>query len=377
MLLDEDMVRRRLDPVVPAKQGGAPSITLVRRRIGPLQGWLKQWLRIPDPALVSPHVLRLEVVMRQDPYEILGVKQDASQKDIRNAFRKLAKKYHPDLNPADQKAEDIFKEISAANEILGDEEKRARFDRGEIDINGVERAPFQQHREYAGTNGGEAFVDEGGFSQFGGFEDIFASFMSRRGDSDPNASQFHGQFGGAQFRSKGADVHYTMEVSFLDAINGTTAPVLLGAGTSLDVKIPAGTRDGQVLRLRGKGGRATKNGRDGDALIEIRVRLHPFFKREGDDIRVEVPITIREAVLGGKIKVPTPAGYLNVTLKPYTNTGTTLRLKGKGVTKNVGAGDLLATVKIVLPEKPDPELTALFERWPVKSNEDPRKHLNL
>ncbi|MBB4347282.1 MULTISPECIES: DnaJ C-terminal domain-containing protein [Rhizobiaceae] len=310
--------------------------------------------------------------MRQNPYEILGVKQDASQKDIQSAFRKLAKKYHPDLNPGDQKAEDIFKEISAANEILGDEEKRARFDRGEIDINGVERAPFQQHREYAGANGGEAFFDEGGFSQFGGFEDIFESFMSRRG------GQTGSQFGGGQFRSKGADVHYTMEVPFLDAINGTTAPVSFGTGSSLDVKIPAGTRDGQVLRLRGKGGKGAPKGQDGDALIEIKIKPHPFFKRDGDDIRVEIPITIREAVLGGKIKVPTPGGYLNVTLKPNTNTGTTLRLKGKGAPKPSGGyGDLLATVKIVLSEKPDPDLAALMENLPEKPNEDPRKHLNL
>ncbi len=311
--------------------------------------------------------------MRQDPYEILGVKQDVSQKDIQNAFRKLAKKYHPDLNPGDRKAEEIFKEISAANEILGDEDKRARFDRGEIDINGVERPSFQQHRQYAGANGGETFFDEGGFSQFGGFEDIFASFMSRRGDH-PNASHF----GGGQSRSKGADVHYTMEVSFLDAINGTTASVSLGPGSSLDVKIPAGTRDGQVLRLRGKGGKAATKGQDGDALIEIRVKSHAFFKRDGDDIRVEVPITIREAVLGGKIKVPTAGGYLNVTLKPHTNTGTTLRLKGKGAPKTGGDhGDLLATVKIVLPETPDPDLTTLMEQWSETSIANPRKNLNL
>ncbi len=312
--------------------------------------------------------------MRQDPYEILGVRQTASQKDIQSAFRKLAKKYHPDLNPGERKAEEIFKEISTANEILGDEKKRARFDRGEIDINGTERAPFQQHREYAGANGGDAFFDKGGFSQFGGFEDIFASFMSNRGGGDAQASRF----GNAQSRTKGADIHYTLEISFLDAINGTTAPVSLGTGTALDVKIPAGTRDGQVLRLRGKGGKGAVPGQNGDALIEIKVKSHPFFKRDGDDIRVDIPVSIREAVLGGKIKVPTPGGYLSVTLKPHTNTGTTLRLKGKGAPKTGGGqGDLLATVKIVLPEQPDPELTARLESWPENATEDPRKHLNL
>ncbi|AYD01583.1 DnaJ C-terminal domain-containing protein [Neorhizobium sp. NCHU2750] len=320
--------------------------------------------------------------MRQDPYEILGVKQDASQKDIQSAFRKLAKKYHPDLNPGDRKAEEIFKEISAANEILGDGDKRARFDRGEIDINGVERAPSQNYREYAGAGqhgapGAEdAFFDEGGFSQFGGFEDIFASFMSRRGGG--NASQFGGgPFGGAHFRAAGADAHYTMEVAFLDAINGTTASVSLGPGSSLDVKIPAGTRDGQTLRLRGKGGKGPAKGQDGDAMIEIRVKPHAFFRRDGDDIRVEVPITIREAVLGGKVKVPTPGGYVNMNLKPNTNSGTVLRLKGKGAPKAGGHGDVLVTLKIVLPEKPDAELTRMMESWPEDAAGNPRRTLTL
>jgi DnaJ-class molecular chaperone len=328
--------------------------------------------------VVAIRVLRLEVMMRQDPYEILGVKQGASQKDIQSAFRKLAKKYHPDLNPSDRKSEEIFKEISAANEILGDADKRARFDRGEIDINGTERAPFHQHREYAGAGpkGGNAFFDEGGFSQFGGFDDIFSSFMSRRGG--PTAGQSGGPFGGSQSRSADADVRYTLEVGFLDAINGTTAPVSLSPGTSLEVKIPAGTRDGQVLRLRGKGAKAGFKGKDGDALIEIRVMPHAFFKRDCDDIRVEVPITIREAVLGGKVKVPTPAGYLNVNLKPNTNTGAVLRLKGKGAPKSGGEhGDLLVTVKIVLPEKPDADLTRFMEDWPETSAGNPRAHLNL
>jgi DnaJ-class molecular chaperone len=319
--------------------------------------------------------------MRQDPYEILGVKQGASQKDVQSAFRKLAKKYHPDLNPGDGKAEDVFKEISAANEILGDEDKRARFDRGEIDINGVERPPFQQRREYAGADREDAFFGEGGFSQFGGFDDIFASFMSRRGGGDgPQSGGFQSggfQSGGSRFGG-GGDARYTMEIGFLDAINGTTAGVSLGTGSSLDVKIPAGTRDGQVLRLRGKGEKGAAKGRDGDALIEVRVKPHPFFKRDGDDIRVEVPITIREAVLGGKVKVPTPAGYVNLNLKPDTNTGYVLRLKGKGAPKDgAGHGDVLVSVRIVLPEKPDADLARFMETWPEDAAGDPRRHLKL
>jgi DnaJ-class molecular chaperone len=320
-------------------------------------------------------------MMRQDPYEILGVKRDASQKDIQSAFRKLAKKHHPDLNPGDKKAEDLFKEISAANEILGDEKKRGRFDRGEIDINGTERAPFH-HREYAGADmGEEVYFDEADFArhfggqkfgadQFGGFEDIFASFMSRRGGG---ASQFH-----SQAASKGADVHYKMEIDFLDAVNGTTTSVSLAPGAGLDVRIPAGTKDGQVLRLRGKGGKAPGNVPDGDALIEVRVKPHPFFVRDGDNIRVEVPITIREAVLGGKVKVPTPTGYVNLTLKPHTDTGTVLRVKGKGVAKTGGThGDLLVTTKIVLPQQPDPELNRFMESLPETATDDPRGYLKL
>jgi DnaJ-class molecular chaperone len=303
--------------------------------------------------------------MRQDPYEILGVKRDASKKDIQSAFRKLAKKYHPDLNPGDSGAENRFREASAAHEILSDDGKRARFDRGEIDIEGNERAPFAGGRQYAhaGAAGEDAYFGDGDFSRFGGFDDIFASFMSRRGD-------------GTQSRGRGQDIHYSMEVGFLDAINGTTTTVGLGDGTTLDVKIPAGTRNGQTLRLRGKGGRGGNV--SGDALIEIRVKPHPFFTVDGDDIRVELPVSLKEAVLGGKIRVPTPGGYVSLTLKPHTDNGVTLRIRGKGLPKTGGAsGDVLVTIRIVLPTKPDPELTRIMESWTPEASDDPRKHLRL
>lgn len=306
--------------------------------------------------------------MRQDPYEILGVKPDASQKEIQSAFRRLAKKFHPDLNPGDADAENHFKEASLAHEILGDDDKRARFDRGEIDINGVERAPFQGNRQYAyaGADGNDRQFHDQGFADIGGFEDIFASFMSRRGGS------------ASPFADRGADAHYTMEIDFLDAINGATKTVSLAPGAGLDVRIPAGTRDGQILRLRGKGTKSRDKGADGDAMIEIRVKPHPFFTRENDNIRVEIPVSIREAVLGGKVKVPTPTGYVNLSLKPDTNSGTVMRVKGKGIVKAGGGhGDLLATIKIVLPERPDADLTRLMESWPESAAGDPRKHLRL
>lgn len=308
--------------------------------------------------------------MRTDPYDILGVKRDATQKDIQSAFRKLAKKHHPDLNPGDQKAEALFKEISAANELLGDADKRRRFDRGEIDINGEERAPRYQ-RQHAGAGAGQsagqadaAFFDHG-FSDIGGFEDIFASFMSRRGD--PQGP-----------RGRGADMHFSMEIDFLDAVNGKTVPVAMPEGGSLDVKIPPGTRDGQTLRLRGKGTPGGASGPAGDALIEIRVRPHRFFTRDGDDIRLDLPVSVREAVLGGKVRVPTPGGEVQLTLKPHSNTGSVLRLKGKGVRKPDGnQGDLYVRLQIVLPEAPDADLTAFFESHEPAVNDDPRRKMMI
>lgn len=303
--------------------------------------------------------------MRTDPYEILGVSRSASQKDVQAAFRKLAKKHHPDLNPGDAKAEALFKEITAANEILGDEDKRARFDRGEIDINGVEQAPRYHYSRAGAGDAAGGFHDEAAFADIGGFEDLFASFMSRRG-------------GGQEFRSRGSDLQFSMEVDFLEAVNGSTKTVTLPDGKALDVKIPAGMRDGQTLRLRGKGSPGFGSGTAGDALIEVRVKPHRFFTRDGDDIRLDLPVTIAEAVLGGKVKVPTPTGSVQVALKPHSDSGTVLRLRGKGVPKRHGGhGDMLVTLRIVLPQTPDPDLTAFLEGWSGRNATDPRKHMAL
>ena len=262
--------------------------------------------------------------MSQDPYELLGVKRDATQKDIQSAFRKLAKKLHPDLNPGDKKAEERFKEISTAYEILSDEEKRGRFDRGEIDITGAERAQRNYYRDYASKSGpGDPYHNSAGFADFGDADDIFANFFSRRA-------------GGGQNHGRGRDRQFSMEVDFLEAANGTRTEVKLPNGPALDVQIPPGTRDGQTLRLRGKGEPGIGGGPAGDALIEIRVRPHRFFTRDGDDIRLELPISLSEAVLGGKVRVPTPSGAVNLTLPPHSNSGKVLRLKGKGVAKPGG-----------------------------------------
>ncbi|MDL2404363.1 J domain-containing protein [Rhizobium calliandrae] len=299
--------------------------------------------------------------MSRDPYDILGVKRDAPQKDIQSAYRRLAKKLHPDLNPGDKQAEDKFKEVSAAYGILGDEDKRGRFDRGEIDSSGAEQPPRSYYRDYATTEGQRGpYRNAGGFADFGDADDILSSFFSRRSRG--------------QSEMQGQDRHYSMEVDFLDAINGAKKQISLPDGPALDVQIPPGTRDGQTLRLRGKGDPGFGGGAHGDALIEIRVRPHRFFVRDGDDIRLELPISLAEAVLGGKIRVPTPSGPVTVTLQPNSNTGKVLRLKGKGVPKRgKESGDAYVSLKIVLPDAPDAELANFVSEWRAGKAHDPRK----
>lgn len=299
-----------------------------------------------------------------DPYELLGVKRDASQKEIQAAYRRRAKKSHPDLNPGNKLAEQDFKDLSAAYEILRDEEKRDRFDRGEINATGAEKPQRRYYRDFAdaGTDPG-AYENSAGFADLGA-DDIFTQFFSQRGRKD--------------FRTRGADVRYSMEIDFLDAVNGGTRQVTLPHGKALDIRIPPGARDGQTLRLRGKGGAGEGGAQTGDALIELHVRVHPFYRREGDDIRFDLPISLTEAVLGGKIRVPTPAGPVVANVPENSSSGRTLRLKGKGVARrNGGRGDVFATLKIVLPEKPDPDLKAFVTGWTAGKSYNPRQAMGV
>jgi DnaJ-class molecular chaperone len=286
-----------------------------------------------------------------DPYRTLGVKRDASQEDIQKAYRRLAKKLHPDLNPGNKKAEEEFKDVSAAYDLLGDPDKRARFDRGEIDASGAERAPHGFYRDYSERGGtSNPYTSDAGFADFAGDEDIFA--------------QFFGRGGRANFRMRGQDSVYRLDLDFLDAINGGKRQVTLPDGEALDVAIPPGTHDGQILRLRGKGRPGIGGGTAGDALIEIQVRPHPVFIRKGDDIYIELPISLKEAVLGGKARAPTPSGPVSVNIPKWSNTGSVLRLRGKGVPRPDGShGDEYVTLKIMLPEKPDPELERFVASW--------------
>jgi DnaJ-class molecular chaperone len=307
--------------------------------------------------------------MAEDLYSILGVAKTASAEDITKAYRKLAKKLHPDLNPGDKAAEETFKEITAAYDILGDAEKRGRYDRGEIDASGQERPQQRYYREYAGGEDGARYRSTAGFEDIGAFSDLFGDLFGERGGMRGAGR------GGARFSMRGSDAQYRLEVDFLDAVNGTKTRITLPEGGTLDVTIPPGVTDGQVLRLKGKGNPGIGEGEPGDALIEIHVRPHPVFAREGNDILVEVPITFDEAVLGGKIEVPTIGGRVFATVPPGSNTGQTLRLKGRGIKTKGGTGDQLVKLSIVLPERIDDDLKHFAESWREAHRYDPRRKL--
>ena len=285
--------------------------------------------------------------MPADPYQTLGVKKDASQDEIQKAYRRLAKKLHPDLNPGNKQAEEQFKEVSQAYDLLGDADKRARFDRGEIDASGAERPRQRYYRDFA--EGASSYATDSGFADFG---------------TDDFLSEIFGLQARGNLRMRGQDVQYRLPLGFLDAINNGKQQLTLPDGSVLDVTIPPGTRDGQILRLRGKGRPGIGGGPPGDALIEIEVRPHHVFTRKGDDIHAELPISLKEAVLGGKVKVPTPSGAVTMTVPKWSNTGTVLRLKGQGVPKpGGGRGDEYVTLKVMLPERLDSELEKFVSQW--------------
>lgn len=292
----------------------------------------------------------------KDPYEVLGVERTATRDDIRKAYRRHAKKLHPDINPGDKAGEARFKEISAAYELLSDEEKRRRYDAGEIDAAGQEKPRQRYYRDFAGAGNGGAYESDAGFADFGGAEDLFAEFFNRRR------------------RVRGADLHFRLAIDFLDAVNGAAKQVTLPDGRPLSVTVPAGIDDGQTLRLRGKGAPAQGEGEPGDALIEIAVDRHRFFIREGDDIHLDLPITLKEAVLGTKVRTPTPSGPVMLTVPKNASSGRVLRLKGKGVRRAGRHGDQLVKLKIVLPDEPDAELEAFASRW-TPSGDDPRRSM--
>jgi DnaJ-class molecular chaperone len=298
--------------------------------------------------------------MADDPYSVLGVSRNATQEEITRAFRKLAKELHPDVNPNNKAATERFKKASAANELLSDADKRRRYDRGEIDASGEPRRAYQHHGFPFGAGAG---ARRPAGAEDSGFGDIFDNVFGSRG----------GMRGHTVFR--GQDLRYTLEVDLLEAVAGAKKRVTLPDGGILDLTVPEGVDHGQVLRLKGKGQPGSRGAEAGDALVEIKVRAHPHFKREGDDILHDLAISLDEAVLGAKIEVPTATGRVQLTLPKGTSSGRVFRLKGKGVlNRTTGvAGDQLVTVSIVLPDKIDDGLAYFLSEWRQKNAYDPRK----
>ena len=281
--------------------------------------------------------------MADDPYEILGLPRDADKEAIRKAYRRLAKDSHPDLHPGDADAEERFKRLGLANALLSDPEQRARYDRGEIDASGQERPPPRSaYRDHAQGPQGQRYRAGGGFAAGGLDEedlgDIFGDLFGRGRRPEPRGPR------------RGEDRSYALGVSFVDAINGATRRITLPGGATLDVKVPAGIEDGQVLRLRGKGDPGQDGAPAGDALIRIEVAPDPRFVRDGDDLRTELSVTLKQAVLGAAVQVPTPAGPVSMTVPPDSDTGRVLRLRGRGVPARGGgeAGNLLVTLRVAV-----------------------------
>ncbi len=305
--------------------------------------------------------------MSDDPYAALGVAKTATQDEIRKAYKKIAKTSHPDLNPGDPDAASRFKAAAAANDLLKDPEKRARFDAGEIDASGQERPERKFYREYA--EGPEAtYHTSRGYQDFGGFSDAFSDLFGQRAQGRGARGP-----GGEGMSMRGQDAHYTLEVGFLEAAKGATRRITMPDNSVLDVKIPEGLADGQTIRLRGKGGPGYGSGAAGDALVTVTVADHAFFRREGDDILCELPITFDEAVLGGKVETPTIDGPVNLTIPKGASTGRVLRLRGKGVKHGGKRGDQRVTLRIVAPPTIDPDLESFFETWRTSHAYDPRK----
>src|SRR5215471_8743212 len=295
----------------------------------------------------------------KDPYEVLGVQKTDSDAAIRSAYRKLAKRYHPDVNPGKPEAAERFKEISAAYDLLGDKEKRARYDRGEIDASGNEIPPQRPfYHDFGDAPGREKYRSDTVFNQ----EDLESIF----------ARAFGGQAGsgeGRRFSMRGQDARYQLTLDFLDAVNGTTRRVTLPDGRTLDVRIPPGVRDGQVIRLKGQGMPGIGDGPPGDSLVEVTVAPHPVFRREGDDIIVTLPVTLQEAVLGTSLEVPTIKGPVRLIIPPNSGRGSRLRLRGRGIE---GRGHQFVELHPVLPPAEEPELAEFLKNWKPRHPIDPR-----
>ncbi|HRE45525.1 MAG TPA: DnaJ C-terminal domain-containing protein [Terricaulis sp.] len=309
--------------------------------------------------------------MSWDPYAALGIGRTATADEIRKAYRTMAKDLHPDVRPGDKEAEERFKRATAAFNLLSDATMKARFDRGEIDADGNERAVYNQRprqgaRAHAGAGaggyGGGAYGPGPGQAGAGGdafdlgdiFSDLFGpGFSGGRGYS----------------RMRGRDIRFTLDIDFLDAVNGAKRRIALSEGRTLDIAIPAGVESGQVLRLKGQGGPGVQGGQAGDALVELKVRPHPHFRREGQDIHIDLNISLTEAVEGARVQAPTVGGAVSLSIPAGSNTGKVLRLKGKGVG---GQGDQFVRLQVMLPDTPDEDLKKFTKKWAKRGYTPPR-----
>lgn len=307
----------------------------------------------------------------RDPYEVLGVAKNATPDEIKKAYRKLAKKLHPDLNPGKKEIEAQFKEVGSAHDLLADPEKRRRFDAGEIDAAGQERPQRQYYRQYAQSDDGMRYSGDATGADSGFADDLFAEMFARsRGGARGPGGAFH---------MPGSDVTYTLEVPFREAANGVRRRLNLPDGRTLDVTIPPGTGDRQMLRLKGQGLPGHGGGPAGDAYIEIHVQADPIFRRKDNDVHVDVPITLPEAVLGGKIDVPTIDGRVSVGVPPGSNSGSSLRLKGKGILdqRSGQRGDQYVHLTVMLPDDADGALRKAIEEWTAGHAYDVRAKAGL
>lgn len=303
-----------------------------------------------------------------DPYQTLGISRSATEKELQAAYRKLAKQHHPDLNPGNKQAEEKFKEVTAAYELLSDPDKRKRYDRGEINAAGEAQYSGFGYRDFAeGPQGGKytSFHGFGQEAEMGDMGDIFSRFFGAQGRGRANAD------------IKGQDLDYNLDVSFLEAALGATKRISLPNGETLDIRIPAGLHSGQKLRLKGKGATSVPGGRRGDAYVECVVAPHPYFTRKENNVYMTLPVTLTEALLGGKVMVPTISGPVAMSIPAGSNTGDMLRLKGKGIIDAGGKyhGDHYVTLSVYLPDTPDAELKEFAEKWARQHSYNPRKHM--
>jgi DnaJ-class molecular chaperone len=317
--------------------------------------------------------------MAEDPYAVLGVGRDASQDEIKRRYRALAKELHPDLNPDKPEVAERFKQITAAYDLVSDPDRRARYDKGEIDASGQER-PQQFYRDFADDPQAARYYTREGFGDADSLQDLFEGLFGEaaaEGGAGGAGSAGGGRRRSFRMRARGADVSYTLPVDFLDAAKGARRRVTVGDGHAIELTIPAGVRDRQTLRLKGQGMPGFEGGAPGDAFVEVHVQPHPLFERKDTNVHLELPVTLAEAVLGGKIQVPTIDGPVSMTVPKGSNSGTTLRLKGRGIVdpKTGQRGDQYVKLRVALPKTADPELEELVRRWAAGHPYDPRAEL--